>query len=90
MKRAILHFLKRSWVRNLEHPVKPSNRCILAWVSWLQPYLHFIFNPQLHMLVFDETELQLLYNFNLVKWNLHNELFYKFRAEKKGWNTRIL
>ena len=42
------------------------------------------------MLVFDETELQLLYNFNLVKWNLHNELFYKFRAEQKEWNTRIL
>ena len=34
------------------------------------------------MLVFNETELQLLYIFNLVEWDLHNELFYKFRA---GW-----
>ena len=45
------------------------------------------------MLVFNETELQLLYNFDFVQWNSHNELFYKFRAswkeEKQGffsWN----
>ena len=42
------------------------------------------------MLVFNETEQQLLYNFNLEKWNLHNELFYKFRAELKEGNTRFL
>ena len=42
------------------------------------------------MLVFNETELQLLYNFDLVQWNLRNELFYKFRAELKGGNTRTL
>ena len=62
----------------------------LSWQSTVNPYLYFIFTRRLHMLVFNETEPQLLYNFNLVRWNLHNELFYKVRAGLKEGNTRIL
>ena len=58
---------KISWTSIKSHLI---NTFSLKLAEYSQPYLYFIFIRRLHMLVFNETEPQLLYNFNLVRWTV--------------------